>query len=286
YRYWFGRPVAFDAPFNRGSLPAGLLMASGEDMARYLIAQLNDGRYGSTTILSPAGTAEMQRGTVPIPGGVWGGFEEARYGMGWGGGQRNGVAAVGHPGDASNIHVDMILVPEGRWGVVLLMNSNNRVAPERMLAITDGVLSLVLGQQPPPVPDNWGMVDILRYVTALAMVQLLAMIWSVYTLRRLVRSAPGTVGGWLSIIRYVVAPLVFYLLLALVFLVGVRIIIPYPWPLLLISFPDLGTVTLVSGVAALGWAIIRTAVLVRLLRRRVPRVVPPPAAHARNVQAT
>ena len=136
------------------------------------------------------------------------------------------------------------------------------------------------------MPGNWGLVDILRYVTALAVVQLLAMIWSAYTLRRLVRSAPGTVGGWLSIVRYVVAPLVFYLLLALVFLVGARMIIPYPWPLLLLSFPDFGTVALVCGVAALGWAIIRTAVLVRLLRRGTPRVVAPPAAPAKNVQAT
>ncbi len=286
YRYWFGQPVAFDAPFNRRLLPAGLLMASSEDMAHYLIAQLNDGRYGSATILSPAGIAELQRGAVAIPGGIWNGIEEARYGMGWGVGKRNGITVVEHAGDSSNFHADMILLPDDRYGVALLMNSNNRVAPERMLAIRDGVVSLLHGQQPPPVPGNWGMVDILRAVTALAVVQLLAMFWSAYTLRRLVRGGPGAMGGWLSVMRYVVAPLVFYLLLALVFLMGVRIIVPYPWPLFLISFPDLGTVSLVSGVAALGWAIIRTAVLVRVLRRGTLPGVDPATVPARDVQAT
>jgi len=208
--------------------------------------------------------------------------------MGWFSGKRNGVAVIGHPGDSSNFHGDMMLVPEGRYGIVLLMNSNNRIAGERMRGIVDGVTSLLLGQQPPPVEPSNGTVDIiLRGILVLAVVQLLAMIWSAYTLRRLVRGAPGAVRGWLSIVRYVVAPLLFYLLLALVFLVGLRtFIIPYPWPLLLLSFPDFGTVALVCGVAALGWAIIRTAVLVRLLRHRTPRVVAPPAAPATHVQAT
>ena len=286
HRYWFGRPVVFDAPFNRRILPAGLLMSSGEDMAHYLIAQLNGGRYGNTSLLSPAGIAELQRGAVPIPGEAWGGFEEARYGLGWASGRRNGVATVGHPGDASNIHADMILEPAGRWGVVLLMNSLNRVTPERMLTIADGVLSLVVGQQPPAVPSSGLMVLIWRAVMALAVVQLLMMIWSALTLRRLARSTPRAVRGWLSIARYVVAPLLFYLLLALVFLGGLPLIFSYSWPLLLLSLPDMGTVALVCGVAALGWVIIRTAVMVGLLRRGTPHVVPPPAAPAGNVQAT
>ncbi|HZG65278.1 MAG TPA: serine hydrolase, partial [Herpetosiphonaceae bacterium] len=268
-------------------LPAGLLMSSGEDMARYLIAQLNDGRSGSTSILSPAGIAELQRDAVAIPGESWPGLKEARYGMGWYAGKRNGVAVIGHPGDASNFHADMMLVPEGRWGIVLLMNSLNRVSAERMLTIADGVLSLVVGQQPPPVPENNGMLQILQLVTAVATVQLLAMIWSAFTLRRLVRRAPGTVRGWLSIVRYVVAPLAFYVPLGLFFLVLVPLLAQMPqWRLFLISIPDIATVALVSGVAALAWAIIRTAVMYRVLRRGTRRVVPPAAVPAANVQTT
>ena len=83
-----------------------------------------------------------------------------------------------------------------------------------------------------------------------------------------------------------VAPLLFYLLLALVFLGGLPMLFSYPWPLLLLSLPDMGTVALVCGMAALAWVIIRTAVMFRLLRRGTRQVVPPPTAPARNVQAT
>jgi hypothetical protein len=286
YRYWFGRPVAFDAPFNRRILPAGLLMSSGEDMAHYVIAQLNGGRYGGTSLLSPAGIAELQRGAVPIPGAAWPGLEEGRYGLGWMTGTRSGVPVIGHRGDTAHFHSAMLLVPEGRWGIMLLMNANNRISGERMFAITDGVLSLVVGQQPPAVPGNSGMLDVLRAITALAVVQLLMMIWSALTLRRLARSTAGAVRGWRSIARYGVAPLLLYLLLALVFLGGLPLLFSYPWPLLLLSLPDMGTVALVCGVVALAWAGIRTAVMVRLLRRHAPRVVPATAAPARNVQAT
>ena len=270
YRYWFGRPVAFDAPFNRSLLPAGLLMASGEDMAHFLIAQLNDGRYDSTAILSPAGLAELHRGAVPTPDGAWPGLDEGQYGMGWFTGKRNGVEVIGHRGDSGNFHAAMVLVPEERRCLVLLMNANSRISGERMAAITDGVLSLVVGQPPsPPVASTLDLMDIiLRGILALAAMQLLAMIWSAYTLRRLVRGTPGMMGGWLSIVRYVVLPLVFYLLLALVFLVILPMLFRYQWPLLLLGIPDYGTVALVAGVAALGWAIIRTAVALTALQRR------------------
>jgi CubicO group peptidase (beta-lactamase class C family) len=45
HRYWFGRPVAADLPFEEGRLPSAALISSSEDMAHYLIAQLNEGRY-------------------------------------------------------------------------------------------------------------------------------------------------------------------------------------------------------------------------------------------------
>jgi CubicO group peptidase (beta-lactamase class C family) len=94
YRYWFGRPVAGSAPFPRGFLPAGYLMSSAEDMAHYLIVQLNGGRYGNVSILLPSGIAEMQQGAVAVPSGGGAGYDEAGYGMGWFTGKRNGVAMV------------------------------------------------------------------------------------------------------------------------------------------------------------------------------------------------
>jgi CubicO group peptidase (beta-lactamase class C family) len=267
YRYWFGRPVAGTTPFPRGFLPAGHLMSSAEDMAHYLIAQLNDGRYGNASILSPAGIAEMQRGAVAVPDS---GGDDIRYGMGWFTGNRDGGAIVSHPGDTADFHADVLLMPESDWGIVMLMNANNRVAGEHLRAIAYGVASLLHGQQPAPVETNSSATDFLRIIVALAAGQTLVMIWSVITLRRFAgRAVEGGAGGWKSVVRHAVLPLLLYLPLALVFLVGVPMVFRYPWPMLLIFVPDVGWVALAAGVLALGWSLIRTGVVLgALLRRR------------------
>jgi CubicO group peptidase (beta-lactamase class C family) len=65
HRYWYGFPVAAKLPFDRGGLGAGGLSSSTLDMARYLTIYLNDGGFGATALVSPAGAAELQRPGVP-----------------------------------------------------------------------------------------------------------------------------------------------------------------------------------------------------------------------------
>ena len=62
HQSWFGIPIAApDLPVPGGSLPSGQLISSAEDMAHYLIAHLNGGRYKDVQILSPEGIAELHR---------------------------------------------------------------------------------------------------------------------------------------------------------------------------------------------------------------------------------
>ncbi|MEJ2710552.1 MAG: serine hydrolase [Anaerolineales bacterium] len=81
YRHWFSLPFpAPDMPVPVGSLPSGQLISCAEDLAHYLIAYLNGGRYGEAQILSSAGIDELLRGVAEET--VFGnsiGF----YGMGW-----------------------------------------------------------------------------------------------------------------------------------------------------------------------------------------------------------
>jgi hypothetical protein len=176
-------------------------------------------------------------------------------------------------------------MPESGWGIVMLMNSNNRVAGERMRGIAYGVASLLQNQQlqnqqPSPIETNSSVTNILRMIVVLAAVQTLAMIWSAIRLRRFVRRAKeGVVDGWVSVVRHVVLPLVLYLPLALVFLVGVPAAFRYPWPALLLFLPDVGWVALVAGVLTLGWSMIRTGVaLSALLRRNRANLIAAPTA--------
>ena len=43
--------------------PAGGLSATGDDIARFMVAHLGSGAYGSTRILSPRGTAKLMHDT-------------------------------------------------------------------------------------------------------------------------------------------------------------------------------------------------------------------------------
>ena len=81
HRYWFAHPVAMpDLPLPHGSLASGQLISTSEDMAHYLIAQLNGGRFRGAQILSSAGIDELHRGVAEVR--VMNHVVE-KYGMGW-----------------------------------------------------------------------------------------------------------------------------------------------------------------------------------------------------------
>jgi hypothetical protein len=209
------------------------------------------------------------------------GFSDAAYGFGWMPGTRDGVAVVAHPGDLPTYHSDIQLLPQEQIGIVLLMNANNRQTGERMRALVNGVTSLMLGQAPVPVESGGGLaLLIFRVVMGLALLHLGVIAWSVRRMRRWGRAAgPRPQGGW-GIVRHLVVPLGFHLTLALVFLGGLPLLFNMPLALIVESQPDLALVAIGSGVVALGWAVVRTVVVYRVLRGRPAAVVP-----TRTVQA-
>ncbi len=151
YHYWFGRPRAADLPYNRGLVPAGYLISDAEDMSHYLIAQLNNGRYRSASVLSPEGVDELHRPAVQTP------ETGTSYGMGWFVGPINGIPAIHHQGETFNFHANAVLVPGSRTGVIVLMNAENSIdlfLNGRMGTISEGVTSLLEGRDPAPPPSG------------------------------------------------------------------------------------------------------------------------------------
>ena len=143
YRYWFGFPVAFDAPGHGGTVPAGGIISTAEDMSRYLAMYQGGGRYHGQAVLSPAGIAEMMQPGRPQKRGA---FAGAGYGMGWFTGPWGGVDASYHPGDEPGAHAGMALVPQGNWGVVVLFNvGTHGGALPGLLAIEQSVTGMVAG---------------------------------------------------------------------------------------------------------------------------------------------
>lgn len=142
YDWLFGVAVPADYPYDLPQAPSGFLMASAEDLAHFLIAQLNGGRFGPATILSAQGIAAMQAPGVAIGDG------EETYGLGWRTGSLGGVSAVFHAGDHPNMHTLIFIEPDTQRGAVLLMNSQNMLAQfGAYKEIEAGVAGLLAGQE-------------------------------------------------------------------------------------------------------------------------------------------
>jgi CubicO group peptidase (beta-lactamase class C family) len=250
HRYWFGRPAAADLPYNRGLLPAGYLISSAEDMSHYLIAQLNEGRYGGAAVLSPSGMTELQRPAVPTP------EAGTSYGMGWFVGPINGIPAVFHQGETFSYHANIVLLPGSDQGVVVLMNAENSVdlfIRGRMGTVAEGVASLLVGREPPAPPSRIGI--FVAYATLLGAIalQIGGMTRSIAALRR--RRVPTGRLGWKSRTCLALASN-----LAWAFLVLVLLPRQLGAPLLTLAqgLPDFAYLLLASGVVAFAWGVTRT----------------------------
>jgi CubicO group peptidase (beta-lactamase class C family) len=141
YRYWFGLPVAFDAPYLAAALSAGGLISTAEDMTHYLAMYLDGGTYHGRVLLSAEGISQMESpGAQPA---------DATYGMGWATGTVGGVKVIWHNGDEPAFHTGMVLVPQGGWGIIVLENvdSGNPLVASQIRVIEDGVTKLVAGDQ-------------------------------------------------------------------------------------------------------------------------------------------
>ena len=227
-------------------------------MTHYLIAQLDDGNFEGTSVLSPAGTAEMHQAAAPTS------IADTSYGMGWFVGPVNGLSAVFHQGETFTYHANIVLLPSSHEGVVVLMNAENSVdlfTRGRMGTIASGVASMLEGEQPPDPPSRTPLFVVYTILFGAITIQGAGMFRSISRLRRrrlptgpfLCRTRIGlslfTNLGWALLV-----------LLLLPKQLGV--------PLLTLTqgLPDLAYTFLVSGSVALVWGLSRTAWALLTLR--------------------
>ncbi|MDP2915616.1 MAG: serine hydrolase domain-containing protein [Candidatus Aminicenantes bacterium] len=100
--------------------PAGSLTATGSDMSRFMIAHLQDGRFGEARILR-ADTARRMRApspqlNPPLNGMALGFYHE----------DRNGHQIVGHAGDTAAFHSDLHILPDDGVGLFISLNSTGK----------------------------------------------------------------------------------------------------------------------------------------------------------------
>jgi serine beta-lactamase-like protein LACTB len=108
-------------------------LSSASDMARFEAAILSDHLVKNTT-----------RDIMWTPQMPSDGLGRMVYGLGWQGGTMNGVRDVGHGGSQQGASAMMLIAPDTRAGVVVLINSDAAGASE----LASQLLQIVLGLPP------------------------------------------------------------------------------------------------------------------------------------------
>jgi CubicO group peptidase (beta-lactamase class C family) len=124
--------------------PAGSASTTATDMARFMIAHLQDGRYEDVQILEPD-TARLMHSAQfvavpPLNSMCLGFYEETR----------NGQRIIGHGGDTAWFHSDLHLVPAANIGFFVSYNSPGKGQINARAAVWDKFLDRYFPYQIPP----------------------------------------------------------------------------------------------------------------------------------------
>ena len=98
--------------------PSGHLTSTADDMAHFMIAQLQSGQYGAASVLEPQ-TAILMHTLAFRPPPIVKGMTLGFFRM-----DRNGHVIIGHPGDIAGFHADMELLINDGVGIFVSLNSD------------------------------------------------------------------------------------------------------------------------------------------------------------------
>jgi CubicO group peptidase (beta-lactamase class C family) len=260
HRYWFGHPIAIpDLPIPRGSLPSGQLISSSEDMAHYLIAHLNGGRYGEAQVLSSTGIDELHRGVAE----QWVmGAPVAAYGMGWFVAKIGQTTVISHGGNVPDFSSYMAILPEQKKGAVLLVNADHWGVPFVLMEVGDGMAALLAGEQPPPIRLGF-LPWVMRALPLIPLFQMVGVLATLRLLRRWRQDPALGPGGGRLWGQHILPPLSANLSLA-----AILLYLQSSGLLRYMHFymPDLSWILGISGGFAGLWAVLRTGLILRTLR--------------------
>jgi putative ATP-binding cassette transporter len=134
YKTGFLKPRLYDAPIYRGNKPAGYIITSAEDMAKWLKIQMgtfDDSKFSKEVI---ADSHKPNRRVSPLGDG-------ASYASGWFVYQ-NGGGEISHGANNPNYSSFIVFRPEDKVGISVLGNTNSAYVS----AITQGVNEIVQGK--------------------------------------------------------------------------------------------------------------------------------------------
>lgn len=144
-----------------GECSAAGIYSSISDMSKWMICQLENGKYGAKSekqLFSPAAQREMWSPQTNMPVGTDKYNSHFRaYGLGWGLTDVKGTKQVSHTGGMDGMVTQVTLLPELKLGIVVLTNQENGAA---FTSVTNTIKDSYLGL----APEDW----VLRFDTLLA----------------------------------------------------------------------------------------------------------------------
>ena len=106
-----------DFELVNGNAPAGSVSSTAADMARFMIAHLQEGELDGVRILEPGSARQMHQATFHHDPRING------YGFGFYEKSSHGVRIIGHGGNTRWFHTDLALFPDLDLGVFVSYNS-------------------------------------------------------------------------------------------------------------------------------------------------------------------
>jgi CubicO group peptidase (beta-lactamase class C family) len=221
HQMMFGKVISRNTPIYHSAQPAGWVMSSAEDMAKWLLVNMNKGYLNDQQII-PQNVIELMHtpGIDLIKDG-----DKASYAMGWFVGQtKDDETVIWHGGDTSNFLSEMIILPDHKLGLVMLVNSQTSKDAH---SVALGIASLLMGSElelpSSPWWASWAAIDQIASIAfILALVLIIGLIpylwWQMRIIRRYRRReiVPSRTGKTMKILSFVLpaTPWVFLAIIA------------------------------------------------------------------------
>ena len=140
--------------------PAGSINSSVEDMSKWLMLHLGDGKFQGKKIVQNATLAEMHSPQMPLgETQLRPEISQASYGLGWFINTYRGHQHVAHSGGIDGFIAEVELFPQDGFGIVVLTNRGDAAIAQLICKMTaDRVLGLE--------PMDWKGEDLARYTNA------------------------------------------------------------------------------------------------------------------------
>lgn len=242
HRPWFGtkRPLAANAT-DRATAPQGGVIASANDLARYLGMMMN----GKDDVLSAAGKALMMQPADAVSPG---------YGFGWNVDAGGGV--VWHDGVSPGVETLAMMRPAQKKAVVVLVNGGSGMGFGETSHLRVGIADRALGLAYDSSGPGWSRKALLVTLVVLPFIYLFGMIRALVD-RSTVRAKSGAGAFGLFSLWF---PLLTTGVAAWVLLGLVPSLFGTPLGTLMYFSPDFGLALVVSAVTGVLWSVFRLGV--------------------------